>query len=157
MTPDDNDRDADLRAARAAALNYLARREHSRKELTDKLLRRGIEASAVSSVVEQLAANNLVSDTRYAEAYVRSRVARLYGPMRIRAELRQRGVADGILEEALASFDHQWQQLAEDWAGRKYSGDPDRKAQARVYRSGTNRGFTHDQMMQAINRLKRID
>lgn len=157
MPDDRNEPDADLREARTAALNYLARREHSCRELGDKLQRRGIAEAVVASVVTQLRDENLVSDSRYAEAYTRSRVNRLFGPLRIRAELRQRGIDDAMVEEALGRFADEWQAMADDWAGRKASAKLDRKQQARIYRSGINRGFTHEQMMCAIDRLKRGD
>ena len=51
-------------------------------------------------------------------------------------------------------FEEQWQNLAFDWANRRSHGKPDRNEQARIYRSGTNRGFSHEHMMRAIDRLK---
>lgn len=154
MTGDDVRPDADIREARSAALNYLARREHSCQELETKLQRRGVDANTASLVTQELRDENLVSDARYAEAYVRSRVNRLYGPVRIRAELRKRGVADSILEEALYPYEEEWQRLADDWAKKRLKPVLDRKEQARIYRSGTNRGFRHEHMMRAIDRLK---
>jgi regulatory protein len=151
----DNGPESELRKAREAALNYLARREHSCRELETKLLRRGIGAEAASTVVEQLGSENLVSDERYVEAYVRSRVARLFGPLRIRAELRKRGVADTLVERELEAYAGEWFELADQWAAGRLRNELDRKEQARIYRSGTNRGFTHEQMMRAIDRLKR--
>lgn len=155
MPPDDQSGpDADLREARVAAMDYLARREHSCRELKDKLLRRGIASPVAESVVERLRNENLVSDERYAEAYVRSRVRKRFGPLRVRAELRQRGVDDALVEVAMEVHASSWQELADEWAVGRASGPLDRKQQARIYRSGTNRGFTHEQMMQALERLK---
>src|SRR5689334_5576587 len=74
------------------ALRLLARREHSVEELRHKLLRRGYAATPVETVVRQLANRRLISDVRFAGALVRTRSARGYGPVRIRAELRRQGI-----------------------------------------------------------------
>lgn len=154
MANDAEKSDIHLREARVAAMDYLARREHSCLELTQKLLRRGIDEDAAAATVERLRAENLVSDSRYSEAYVRSRVNKLFGPLRIRAELRQRGVDEASVESAMAEWGGNWQQLADQWAASRASTNLDRQQLARIYRSGTNRGFTHEQMMRALDRLK---
>lgn len=157
MLEDNSPESADLREARAAAMNYLARREHSCRELEIKLIKRGIEPGVAADVVARLRSENLVSDTRFAEAYARSRANRLFGPMKIRAELRQRGIDDGLIEAALDDFSGSWQNAANTWADKRVAGELDRKAQARIYRSGTNRGFSHEHMMRALERLKSAD
>ena len=55
------------------ALGLLTRREHSRRELSRKLTSRGVEAADVRSAVDRLEAEGWQSDTRFAEALVRSR------------------------------------------------------------------------------------
>lgn len=147
----------EFREALAKAMNSLARREHSRRELEAKLLRKGAAAEVAAAVVERLEQERLVSDERYAESWVRSRVNRLFGPMKIRAELGNKGVADALIEAALAEYADHWDEAAVAWAARRGQPGMDRKAQARVYRSGRNRGFTHEQMMQALARLARED
>jgi regulatory protein len=55
---------------RERALRLLARREHTVKELGQKLSRGGdVDASVVRSVIEELVRKELVSDLRYASAY----------------------------------------------------------------------------------------
>lgn len=141
--------------AQAMALRYLGRREYALEELRRKLIQRGVDGDTADIVVSELADQNLVSDERYAEAWARHRVMKGYGPARIRAELRQRGVGDALIAEALAPFDEEWHDLALAWARRKHRGDLDEKARARLYRAGTNRGFSHDQVMRAIDTLRR--
>ncbi len=139
------------------ALRYLGRREYARLELQRKLEQRGVPEATAASVVEELTELNLVSDDRFAEAWVRVRVQKGYGPRRIRAELSQRGVPDAVAGAALEAYSDDWYALAAEWAGRKHRGDLDEKARARLYRSGTNRGFTHDHVMRAIDHLRRSE
>lgn len=74
-------------------------------------MRRGYASDAVAAEVERLAASDLQSDTRFAEAFVAQRVERGDGPAKIRAALAERGIAAEGIEAALAPF-------AGDWPGR---------------------------------------
>lgn len=107
-------------AARARALRLLARREHSRAELAAKLAARGHGRAAVAAALEALAAAGLQSDARFAEAYARSRIERGYGPLRIRAELRERGVGEAEAERALAVLAPDWTALAAGARARRF-------------------------------------
>lgn len=130
-------------AIRESAIRLLARREHSRAELERKLAQRGWAADDVRDVLDDLCADGLQSDTRYAESFVRSRIARNYGPVRIQAELTERGVDRQLAAEALASAEVDWFALAEDWYRRKYATEPgDRKERSRRMQALGRRGFS---------------
>ena len=94
--------------ARRIALSLLARREHSARELHFKLIARGCAESDVDAVLAALRIERLLSDERFAEAYVASRRERGYGPVRIEAELRERGVADEVIATHLDDSDQEW-------------------------------------------------
>ena len=89
----------------ARAVGLLARREHSRFELARKLqryLEPDDDASEMDRVLDRLQAQNLLSDARFAHALVAQRAPR-YGDLRVRRDLRDRGVesveADAALEK----------------------------------------------------------
>jgi len=140
--------------ARAIAYRYLARREHACKELRDKLSRRGVPSEVASEAVAELANEGLVSDKRFTEAYTRSRVSRLFGPMKIRAELMKRGIASSLIDEVLALHDGSWTESAQNWVLKRCGSELDRDEKARLYRSGTNRGFSHEHMMRAFDVIR---
>jgi SOS response regulatory protein OraA/RecX len=71
----------------------LARREHARTELGRKLSQRGFSESLVGEVLDALEAENLLSDRRFTESFVEQRMARGQGPLKIRHELRERGIS----------------------------------------------------------------
>ncbi len=81
---------------RKRALDLLARREHAVAELTRKLIEKGFDEIFVHEALSALVDDGLLSDARYAESYVRSRMGKGFGPVRIREELRQRGVASAV-------------------------------------------------------------
>ena len=100
----------------ARALGLLARREHSRLELAKKLNARGFERDVVDRVIERLEASGALSESRFEEAYVNVRVARGFGPVRITAELRDRG----IQVERATLVEHNWVALCEQARSKRF-------------------------------------
>ena len=85
------------------AVSLLARREHSSRELRDKLRARGFSAGTVEVALATLRKQDLQNDYRFAEACARSLMDRGYGSFRVAGELRERGVSDDIAQEFEAS------------------------------------------------------
>ena len=82
------------RDAYQTALDLLSRRDHFRRELADKLRRKGFPADEVEAAIARCQDLGLVDDERVAERFVEVRAAtRGWGPNRLAAELRKRGVA----------------------------------------------------------------
>lgn len=134
---------------RRAAMDLLARREHSVVELSTKLLKRFPgQHDLVGEQVERLRQEGLQSDRRMAEAFIRSRTQRGQGPLKIHSELRGRGVADATIAVALIESDTDWATLAAELYERKYgTAVPDNPRElARRSRFLQQRGFTFDQI-----------
>jgi regulatory protein len=126
-----------------AAVRLLAARDHSRAELRRKLLAIGGDPAAVERVLDGLSQRRLQSDARYAEHYVARRAARGYGPVRIRAELRERGIEDAVIADCLDEGDPRWRdRLAETARQRFGAASPaDFRDRARRARFLEYRGF----------------
>lgn len=105
-------------AQRAMAL--LVRREHSRKELCNKLAQRGIAAAEAEAAVEKLTAAGWQDDSRFAESLVRSRANAGYGPLRIRAELGTHGLNAEQIGCAMASYEGDWTESAQRLVVRRF-------------------------------------
>jgi len=144
---------------RAFAYRLLGRREYSVFELRQRLLQKWGDASDLDLLVEDLLQalvdENLLSDERFVESFARSRVARYQGPLKIRAALRQKGVEDRLIAAELDAPSGSWADLAAEWLDRQHAGPVDFEARKKLYRRLANRGFTHDQAMDAIDRLSR--
>lgn len=91
-----------------AAIRLLARREHSRRELAQKLLMRGFEPSEVNPLLDELEQDNFLSDARFVGMIVRTRSQRGVGPLKILAELQKHGISSKMVEQ-----DEDWQSI--DW------------------------------------------
>lgn len=127
----------------AAAIRLLAQREHSRHELQAKLARRFADNALCGQVLDDLEGRGLLSDERFTEQYVNSRMRKGFGPLRIRAELRERGVADELIEAWLDLSAEEWlAQLRHAAQGRFGDSAPeDARSQSRQARFLQYRGF----------------
>ncbi len=90
------------------AVRLLARREHSRFELREKLIRRGVREDLVEQVLDKLVEQDYLSDSRYAEVCVRSRLRKGDGPLKVRAYLQTHGIGIELAEEHLPDEDDFW-------------------------------------------------
>jgi len=113
-------------------------------ELHRKLAARGFAAEAIEAALEGLSEEGLLSESRLAEAYVAERLAKGFGPLRVREELRRKGLADALIEPHLRYDCEQWlERLAAVHDKRYGPGRPrERKEQARRARFLASRGFS---------------
>ncbi|MEH6490677.1 regulatory protein RecX [Halopseudomonas sp.] len=135
-------------AIRRSAMDLLARREHSYRELLRKLRQRGATTAAAEVELDRLVDDGLLSDERFCEAYVYSRSQRGYGPARLREELRQRGVAELLVEKTLAEAQWDWQALARQVFSKRFpEGEAcDAAERAKQLRFMQYRGFSGFQL-----------
>jgi len=148
---------ADPGGASRRAIGLLARREHSRAELLAKLVRSGHDRAEVERAVEGLAERGLVSDARFAEAFVRSCIGRGAGPLRIRRDLEARGVESSIVGGVLDPHDEEWETRARGAREKRFGAAPPagRSEAARQARFLLARGFTRRQVRRVIEEAGR--
>lgn len=140
-------------------MDLLARREHSRQELQQKLVSRGFDEALTGEVIDGLADENLQSDERYTEAYVNERTGKGFGPLYIRQALRNRGIDDHLIDQYLDWNDPQWTRLAAEVGQQRFgvieSGD--RQTYARAVRFLQQRGFSGEQVRRALRAVNDWD
>lgn len=126
---------------RARALRLLARREHSRSQLSRKLAPRAESPEALESVLDSLVREKQLSDERYVEARARQ-LARKYGAARIRQDLKASGVDKGLVENVSNEGDLERARTILD---RKYRSEATtREERAKRMRFLQSRGFSTD-------------
>lgn len=145
------------RNSRPRALRLLARREHSRLELTLKLRQRRFDPERIEQVLDDCEARGWLDDRRFADMYARQRLEQGYGPVRILGELQQRGVHHS--PDCLAAMtEADWRRRAVALRERRFGlsdlGDdwPEKTRQARFL---SRRGFSHEQIEQALSVVRR--
>lgn len=95
-----------------AAVRYLAGREHSRHELSDKLQRKGLSFEETESALEECRRLNLQSDERYMEMLCQARIRQGWGPLRIRQELGAKKIDPSLVDAFLQSHEAFWPEYA---------------------------------------------
>jgi len=150
--PDTSAGEADERTVRTAALALLAGRDFGRAELARRLARRGFPPAVVEPVVEGLAAEGLLSESRFVEQFIRQHAGRGHGPARIRADLRERGVGQSEIEDGLEAAAEDWAAIARDARRRRFGESPpgDYGERARQARFLQYRGFSAEQIRAAL-------
>jgi regulatory protein len=97
--------DASRREALAVATRALARREHSRRSLQERLLRAGVTPEDAEGAIQELCHAGLVDDARFAQERARVLAERGKGDAVIRFELERASVGSAEIEQALASVE----------------------------------------------------
>ena len=139
-------------------MDLLARREHSRRELRAKLITRNFLFSDVDAALDQLEKEGLLSDARFAEAYIASRVRKGHGPTRIRLELEERGIADAIISEHLEMIEVDWSNLAVTVRDKKFGEQTvsNFREWARQAKFLQYRGFTNGQIRDVLGTISAL-
>ena len=108
-------------------LGFLAIRIRSRQELKTYLEDKTNDQQVIDQVLLYLDMHKLIDDKEFARAWAESRLRKLKGDLFIRLELRQRGISDSLITEAihnisaddwnaavkncLAKYEHKWKSL----------------------------------------------
>ena len=129
------------------SLDLLSRREHSRKEIKDKLRLRFDNNDLIQKAVSKLETNNLINEQRFAEAYTRSRKRKGFGPLRINHELLSKGIKDSISNQII-SEEGPWNEAAKKVFDKKFKNGPSTEIKETLKQKNflQNRGFTHKEI-----------
>ena len=134
------------------AVDLLARRPHFQRELERKLSARGFGSDEIEAACERLTARGLLDDLEGARGLAAGAWRRRgYGPLKIRAELRRRGVADEVIDtivrEGADSEVERAEEVARRWQSRS---DRGRDALARHL---TGKGYSGETIYEVLSRL----
>jgi len=135
-----------LGKAKAYAFLLLKFRLRSEKELAMRLRRKKFPENIIARVIGSLKDKNFLDDRVFAQAWVKSRINSSYGPVRIREELRLKGLDDQAIEDSLNQIKTGYTEkeaairLAKQKLAKQNPLKP-QKAKARVYAYLMRRGF----------------
>ena len=136
---------------RGRALKLLARREHSRAELTRKLSIHAKDPGEVERVLDDCERRGWLSERRVVEQLVHARRSR-YGARRIERDLLQKGVSEEAVAAALAGLKAGELEAAREVWRRKFGGRHPRGPadRARQVRFLQGRGFDLEVILKVI-------
>lgn len=137
-----------------AALDMLARREYTEKELTLKLEQKGICEQTAREVLNRLKREGMQSDERYAGAYLQTRKKKGFGPNYIRKALQDKGISSEIIDDALSQ--ETWFETALMVWTKKYNAfSSDLKTQSKQKQFLFYRGFEFETIGELFKELSR--
>ena len=135
-----------------AAMKFLALRERSEQEVRARLRRSCYDEQTIHRVLDTLGLHDLVSDSRFAEAWVHAR-SRKYGKNRIAQELRVKGVDRHEAETALDTLteEDEYRRAVEQAKKlcRKFQNEPKKIAQS-LTRKGYHWKMAKDAAEEAV-------
>jgi len=133
-----------LNDIRLHAMNLLALREHSVKELKDKLERKYGCTALIEEAIAGLIVQGLQSDERFTQAFVAMRQRQGKGPVVVRMELREKGIANELMASFVDDSDPLWFELVRDVWWKKFRGvsPADSRERAKQMRFLQSRGFS---------------
>ncbi len=133
-------------------IRLLSMREHSVKEMHDKLAAKADSSMYVADVVDLLVEKKYLSDERFTESYIRARSNRGFGPFKIRSELKAKGISSTLIQDYLEDHAAIWFENAEAQYQKKYGETPvvDYQTWSKRARFLQSRGFTSEQIQVSI-------
>ena len=126
------------------ALDLVSRREHSRYELMQKLIKRFPETMPIiEEALDKLVLNNILDDERFAEMYLNARARKGFGPKKIEMELYSKKVDSMHIAHAIEAYES-WTENAANELKKKFKGiEPaDYKSKMKQKQFLFNRGFS---------------
>ena len=135
---------------RQRALNYLARREHTRIELTRKLAPHTEDEAEIAALLDDFQQRGWLSERRFVEQVVHARGSK-YGSRHIAHELREKGVSEEAIAAALPQLKESELETARAVWLKKFGQPPeDAKARAKQMRFMASRGFGMDVILKVL-------
>ena len=137
---------------RQKALEMLSRRPYSRRELKDKLLRRGTDEQSVDECISWLDEHGFLDDGEYAGAVARHYSAKGYGAGRVKTELRRRGIERELADETLAELPENTDKI-DAYIARRLSDPKDRDSVRKIGAALYRRGYSWEEIRAALRRF----
>ncbi len=134
---------SDLEKARASALASLCMREHSVKELSEKLARKEYKQESIEIVIKECLDSNYLNDERFAEIYWRNRTRKGFGPNKIKQELKFKGISSSMADRTMNQEELDFDEVVQRVYEKKFKGKPigDFKDKAKRQNYLYQRGF----------------
>ena len=138
---------------RLRAAHIVSARALSKRELTDRLCAKGASAENAQAAADWLEGVGALDDLAYAKTVVRHYSAGGYGAARIRDELRRRGVARELWDEALAEAPDAGETIARVIAAKTKGKSLGEKAYKKLSDLLLRRGFAWRDVKAALRAL----
>ncbi len=142
--------------AKMTALSYLSYKDRSKREVIRKLKEKGFTKLVTKKTLEFLISYGYINDLQFSVKYVKERVcSKGYGKYKVVRELREKGVADEIIERVLIDIEKYEEETALKF-GRKKAKKLDLteyKDKQKLYAYLQRRGYSYEVIKAVILEL----
>ncbi|MDO8550898.1 MAG: RecX family transcriptional regulator [Ignavibacteria bacterium] len=143
------------------AINYLAKRIHSEKELRTKLLQKKHKPEMLNEIIDELKEKELIDDYKYSLIFTEEKTrTKLWGERKIKSELMKKGISNEIISQAISEKFPEENKLenAVELASKKikslsYKNLEKRKLAEKVYSFLASRGYDYQTSREALERI----
>ena len=149
---------SDRKRCKDKALWLISYRDHSRRELCDKL-RRDYSDESVEAAVARCEELGLIDDGRYARRYTADLIQVKHLSERgVRQKLREKGIDRDLIDEILAEYDLDESQQIRDIVDRKYARTiGEEKTRRRAVSALQRMGFSYADIRSVLNEYIDLD
>ncbi|MDO4695676.1 regulatory protein RecX [Porphyromonas sp.] len=121
-----------------------------------------IDQQSINLIIARLTEDRYLDVERYVSAFVSDKVRfSKHGPVKIRFALREKGIEDRVIDEAISRVSSEtWLELLSDFLRKKLSSvksENPYQLRDKLFRAAYSRGFTTDLINRALSSLDDID
>ena len=139
-------------SAKMRAVRIVSASSVSKKDLEQRLVRKGEDPQQAKEAVQWMADLHLVDDRATAEQVVHSCISKGYGLARAKQALYEKRIPKAYWEEALADYPDQWEKI-EAFLRSRLDGDSDQKQIKRAVDALIRRGHSYGTIRRVLNEL----
>ena len=144
-----------------SALNLLGRRAHSKRELYQKIIKKGFDKDFCLQVLDELNESNYINDRDFAEKYADEKIKKgKSGINKIRTELIRKGIDKDIIRNIELKYQSSDEIIdnvvllsSKKLEFLKKKETDKRKIKGKLYSYLLGKGFTSEQILEGINQL----
>lgn len=140
------------------ALSYISLSQKTEKQIVDHLTGKGYLPEVVDEVLEKLRGYNFVNDGQYATAYANQAISRK-GRRLVKMELKQKGVAENAIEEALGEVDLEKEEEGARRIAEKYLKNKpmDKPNLQKAFRYMMGKGYDYELIKSVLSALSNTE
>ena len=146
---------------KTSAINYLAKRIHSERELKTKLQQKKYDREIINQVVDELKERELVDDYKFSLIFIEEKIrTKLWGEKKIKSELLKKGINNEILSRVMSekfpgdnSLENAVELASKKIKSLSYKNLEKRKLAEKVYAFLASRGYDYQVSKEAVEKV----
>ena len=147
----------ELKKAKNIAFRLLKYRDRSEKEIVNRLKKKKVSREVIEKVIAELKSLSLLDDRKFAKSWIQERIRKGYGLLKIKVELKEKGIDQDLLKDLLQDINKdawvlpQIRELAQKRI-KKYN-KIDLNVKRKILSYLVRRGFPYEKVIRVLKEL----